>query len=229
MKKMWQLLWKDYRLNRGLMVLGVLGLIGVYLVGLATETTYTWPALPGSKVWADAILSYGHMALGVMPFIAALLGGNAIACERADRSAHFLAYLPPTKAQILSSKFIVIACALGILGSGNLLMIYVIAPLLSPDSENFLYMLGSPSAALAGCILTLGIGWLGSAYFEKPTIPVLAALTSPVVLSFGLFALAAVCGISKFEVAEWSGSVAFSIGIAAFFLGTWNYFHRVEP
>src|SRR5437660_12005022 len=98
------LLWKDYRLNRGLLLLGVVAVTGVYLAGLSAEVSHTWPEMPASNAWADAIYSYGHMALSVMPFLAALLGGNAIACERADRSAHFLAYLPPTKTQILASK-----------------------------------------------------------------------------------------------------------------------------
>jgi ABC-type transport system involved in multi-copper enzyme maturation permease subunit len=229
MKQMRELLLKDYRLNRGLLILGALGLTGVYLVGAATEISHTWPAIPAAKVWADALYSYGHLALSVMPFIAALLGGNAIACERADRSAHFLAYLPPTKAQILASKFMVAVCALAIFLGGNAVSMYAVAPLLSPEPTNFLYMLGTPSAALAGCVLTFGIGWLGSACLEKPTIPVLAALVFPFVLGYGLFTFAAVSGISRFEVAEWGGAVGLSVGVTAFSVGTWCYFRRIEP
>ena len=110
------LLWKDYRLNRGVLLLGVVGMAGVYVVGLVVEVGYTWPALPAAETWAGAICSYGHLALGGVSYVAAMLGGNAIACERSDRSAHFLAYLPPTKAQILASKFLVAAGAGGPLG-----------------------------------------------------------------------------------------------------------------
>ena len=60
--------------------------------------------------------------------VAAMLGGNAIACERSDRSAHFLAYLPPTKTQILASKFLVAAGALAVLWGANCLVIYAIPP-----------------------------------------------------------------------------------------------------
>src|SRR5262245_42537586 len=134
------LLWKDYRLNRGLLILGLFGLAGVYVVGLAIEMSDTWPALPAPKVWADALSSYGHMALSVLPFVAALLGGNAIACERADRSAHFLAYLPPTKTRILASKFIVAVCALAVFCGGNLVAIYVNPPLLNAEHTTFLPM-----------------------------------------------------------------------------------------
>jgi ABC-type transport system involved in multi-copper enzyme maturation permease subunit len=223
------LLWKDYRLNRGLLLLGVLGLTGAYLIGLVAEVSHTWPVLAASTAWADALYSFGHMALGVMPFLAALLGGNAIACERADRSAHFLAYLPPSKTKILVSKFLVAAGALGVLAGANAVLIYAIAPLISPEPTNFLHMLGTLSGALASCVLTFGIGWLTSACFEKPTFPVLLALVFPFVLGYGLFLFASVTGISRFDVFQWAGTVSVSIGLVAFLAGTWCYFRRVEP
>jgi ABC-type transport system involved in multi-copper enzyme maturation permease subunit len=223
------LLWKDYRLNRGLLFLGAVAVTGVYVIGLLVEVSHTWPEMPASNAWADAIYSYGHMALSVMPFLAALLGGNAIACERSDRSAHFLAYLPPTKTQILASKFLVAACGLAVFLGANGVLMWVIAPLLSPEPTNFLHMLGTPSGALAGCILTFGIGWLASACLEKPTFPVLVALVFPFVLGYGLFLFAGLTGISRFDVLEWAGIVSLSIGVAAFLAGTWCYFRRVEP
>jgi ABC-type transport system involved in multi-copper enzyme maturation permease subunit len=223
------LLWKDYRLNRGLLLLGVIGLTGVYAVGLVAEVSATWPAMPTPEAWASALCSYGHVALGGVSFVAALLGGNAIACERSDRSAHFLAYLPPTKTQILASKFLVAAGALAVLLGANCVAIFAIAPLLSPEPTNFLYMFGTPTAALAGCVSTFGIGWLGSACLAKPTFPVLIALAFPFVLGYGLFTFAMVSGISRFEVFEWAGTAGVLAGVAAFLAGTWSYYLRVEP
>ena len=229
MMPMRQMLWKDYRLNRGLLLLSVVGLAGVYVVGLTMEFSHTWPAIPASQAWADGVYSYGHLSLSLMPFIAALLGGNAIACERADRSAHFLAYLPPTKLSIVASKVLVVAIAVAVFCGGNLLLMYVIAPRLAPEPTDFMYMMGSPAATLAGCLFTFGIGWLGSACLEKPTIPVLAALASPIVLAMVLATLAAVLDISRFELAEWSPVMGLWVGIAAFCAGTWCYFRRLEP
>jgi ABC-type transport system involved in multi-copper enzyme maturation permease subunit len=223
------LLWKDYRLNRGVMLLGVVGMAGVYVVGLVVEVGYAWPALPAAESWAGAICSYGHLALGGVSYVAALLGGNAIACERSDRSAHFLAYLPPTKAQILASKFLVAVGALAVLWGANCLAIYAIAPLISPDPMNFLYMFGAPSAALAGCVATFGVGWLGSACLARPTLPVVMALAFPFVMGYGLFMFAEASGISRFEVFEWAGTVGGLAGVAAFAAGTRSYYLRVEP
>src|SRR3954470_9088286 len=119
------------------MLLGVVGMAGVYVVGLVVEVGYAWPALMAAESWAGAICSYGHLALSGVPYVAAVLGGNAIACERSDRSAHFLAYLPPTKTQILASKFLVAAGTLAVLCGANCLAIYAIAPLIDPDPMNF--------------------------------------------------------------------------------------------
>jgi ABC-type transport system involved in multi-copper enzyme maturation permease subunit len=224
-----KLLWKDFRLNRGLLLLSALGLTGVYLIGLIVEVSYSWPEMPTSKAWADGLCSYGNMALSGMSFIAALLGGNAIACERSDRSAYFLAYLPPTRKQILASKFFIATGALAIFWCVNCAAIYAIAPWLSAEATNFLYMLGTPWGAFTSCVLTLGIGWLGSAFLEKPTFPVLMALASPFVLGYGLFTFAAMLGISRFEVFEWAGLASFVIGVTAFAVGTRYYCLRVEP
>lgn len=229
MKQMRQLLWKDYRLNRGLLFLGAFALAGVFVVGLIVEVGYTWPEMPTAKVWADGLHSYGHLALSITPFIAALLGGNAVACERADRSAHFLAYLPPTKSQIVTSKLLLAASALAIFWGVILVATMVIAPLVSPEPTNFLYMVTGPWAAAAGCACTFGVGWLGSVFLEKPVAPVLAALVSPFVLGYVLFLFSAVTGISRFDVLEWSGGVSLAIGIIACVAGCWYYFRRVEP
>jgi ABC-type transport system involved in multi-copper enzyme maturation permease subunit len=223
------LLWKDYRLNRGLLLLAVVVLAGVHVVGFAVEVSHTWPAWPTAQTWADGLASYGHLAMCLTPYIAAVLGGNAIACERADRSAHFLAYLPPTKVQVVTSKLTVGVVAVALFAGANLLLARAVAPLVSPDPFNFLYMLGTPALALCACIMTFGVGWLGSACFEKPTFPVLIALTSPFVLAFALTALALILDVSRFELAEWAGVIGLALGLVAFSAGTCLYLRRVEP
>jgi hypothetical protein len=110
-----------------------------------------------------------------------------------------------------------------------MLLIRVVAPLISPDPVNFLYMVTSPAAAIAGCLLTFGVGWLGSAWFEKPTIPVLSALASPFLLGFAMTTAALVLGVSRFDVLEWTNVVCWSLGTVAFTVGTALYLQRIEP
>ena len=223
------LLWKDYRLNRALIILGAAVLVGVLVVGATIEISNTWPAMPSAKVTADALTSYAHLAFSLTPFIAAVLGGNAIACERAERSAHFLAYLPPTKIQILASKLVVGTCALAAYWGVTFLLMRVIAPIVNPDPFNFLHMATNPAASIAGCALTFGVGWLGSAWLEKPTFPVLSALASPFVLGFGMTTLALITGVSRFDVFEWTSLACWSLGAIAFAAGSAIYLRRVEP
>ncbi len=47
-----ELLWKDYRLNRPLLILcaAVWGML--YLVGVGTQLAMAWPRLPPLNVWA---------------------------------------------------------------------------------------------------------------------------------------------------------------------------------
>ena len=224
------LIWKDYRLNRSLLILDAAALVVLLVVGIALEVSHTWPAMPAPKAFADALFSYGHLALGLTPFLTALLGGNAIACERAERSAHFLAYLPPTKWQILASKLVVAAGATGFFCGAILLLMYGIAPLITSRPANFLNsMSSSPWGVVAGCILTFGVGWLGSACLETATIPAILALASPYMLGFGLYAVATIFAVSRFELIEWSGIASVGCGACAFAVGTWYYLHRVEP
>lgn len=223
------LLWKDFRLNRALIILGAAVLVGVLIVGAAIEISNTWPAMPSAKVTADALTSYAHLAFSLTPFIAAVLGGNAICCERAERSAHFLAYLPPTKFQILASKLVVGACALAVYWSVTLLLMRVIAPWVDPAPFNFLYMATNPAASMAGCVMTFGVGWLGSAWLEKPTFPVLSGLASPFALGLGMTTAAFVAGVSRFDVLEWTSVTCCSLGAIAFVSGTAIYLRRVEP
>jgi ABC-type transport system involved in multi-copper enzyme maturation permease subunit len=185
--------------------------------------------MPSAKVTADALTSYAHLAFSLTPFIAAVLGGNAICCERAERSAHFLAYLPPTKLQILASKVLVGLCALAAYWGATFLLMRVVAPLVNPDPYNFLHMVTSPGPAIAGCILTYGVGWLGSAWLEKPTFPVLSALACPFALGISLTTVAMILGVSRFDVLEWTSVICWSLGILAFTAGTALFLRRAEP
>ena len=53
-----------------------------------------------------------------------LLGGYAIACERADRSAEFLAYQPIPRSKILASKLVWPIAAAVVIWSVNLCVLF---------------------------------------------------------------------------------------------------------
>jgi ABC-type transport system involved in multi-copper enzyme maturation permease subunit len=225
---MTSLLWKDYRLNRPPLILSAVICGLLYLVGVGTQVAATWPRLPSSNDWAGMLVSYGTVAMYLTICFAGLFGGHAIACERGDRSANFLACLPPTKLQILTSKLIVAAGATAALWGWILLTLCVIAPALSGASPTSGEIVTGPGVASV-CVLTFGVGWMASAMMEKSTVPILVALVSPVAMSLALILVGNVFGIPLVRVSEWSNLVSLASGLTAFIGGTWYYCRRMEP
>jgi ABC-type transport system involved in multi-copper enzyme maturation permease subunit len=222
-----QLLWKDYRLNGTVLLIIAIIVFGIYGIGIATQVHSSWPHMPSTVDWGDMLVSYGTVALYLTIFFAALLGGNAIAAERADRSAHFLAYLPPTKTQILASKFIVSFCAMLVVWVLILLSLRVAGWLSGQPVE--LSSGVTARGALDLCILTFGMGWLASASLQTAIFPIIIAISSPIALSFAIVLVCDLLGIPRFQMGPYAEHASIWTGLVAFALGTWNYFHRIEP
>ena len=223
------LIWKDYRLSRSLLLLVVATWVLMYLVGVGAQLASTWPRSPSLSDWAEMLHAYGTAWLYLTMCFAGLLGGHAIACERSDRSANFLACLPPTKWQILTSKLIVAIAALAAMWGWALLSLYGIGASLSPEILDDDMRLATLPGIASICILTFGVGWMASAIFEKTTLPILLALLSPVAVSVVLILLGSLLGVSMVRVSDWTNPVCFVLGAAALAAGTWHYCRRVEP
>lgn len=223
-----KLLWKDYRLFRPLLLLSASIVVLVYGVGIAAEMASSWPTFPSADNWAGMLVSYGTVLLFLSFFKTGMLGGYAIAVERSERSAHFLASLPPTKVLILASKLIVVAVATGVLWGWMFLSIHILASKLSTQPFNGTHTL-TMSGAAATCVLTFGVGWCASACMEKPIIPIILALCSPLAVSIALMLAAAMLGISNVRISDWSNVVCVVLGLVAWITGSWSYHRRVEP
>jgi len=223
------LIWKDYRLARPLLLVGAVLIGSAYLLGAIMEIWSSWPALPTAKAWGGMLVSYGTISLYLAACVTGLLGGHAIACERADRTAHFLAYLPPTKTRILASKLAVAAIATAVVWAWLLLSVMVLAPRLNGAPIDYKSALFDAAGGAQLCALTFGTGWLGSAIFESTTIPIIMGLSSPIALGLVLVATLDLLGVPRFEMGKWSGLVGACVGAVAFALGTWRYYRRVGP
>jgi hypothetical protein len=222
------LVWKEYRLARPLLALALALFAMTYVGGTIMEINAAWPHWPTAKAWAGMLASMGTVALLMAFCVTALFGGHAIACERADRTAHFLAYLPATKWQILAGKLIVPAVSTAVMWAWLLLSVYVIAPRLGGEPIDFNGTM-TPAAAASLCALTFGVGWLGSAVLESSVVPTILALASPVVLGFALLMVTYLLGVPRAEATAWGNTACFGVAAAAFVAGTWAYLRRVEP
>jgi hypothetical protein len=223
------LLWKDCRVNRMVIILGTAMVLGPYVFGLGGEIYFRWRH---DFAWWDYSLAsnVAYVSLALLVVTMAMLGGNAFAAERADRSAEFLAYLPPSRWTLVASKMIV---ALGASLSGwalNLLTLFVVAPRLpgvpqlmedNPKEETVLI------AALAA--LMFGVAWCFSSFVASPAIGTGCGFFAPFLAAGVVQGLNYFFHPAGFSFVTWYGRLSLTVGIVAFVAGTVVYVRRVEP
>lgn len=222
------LLWKDFRLNTVVLVVAAGLLLGPYFATILSEIHETWPAWPDQIGWARQLYQASFWSLQFSGLTLALLGGNSIACERLDRSAEFLAALPPSRALILASKLSVVLLTLLVIWGVDLLFGDVIAPLLSSKVLN-IWDLPSRWYLLSGA-LVFGAAWLGSSFMESPTFATTMGIAIPLLLA----ALLAVVRLftdwpDQKDFAYYFNLISCLLGIVCFAAGSWYYLQRVEP
>lgn len=227
------LIWKDLRINRLPLLLGILLFVVPYvIVAVAVVNMPLWNEATAASAWAVLLATGCHFSVMSSQPTLAILSGHLIAVERGDRSAEFLGYLPPSRTMILLSKGLVLIGACGLIWGLNL-SIHWIAYRLSPDSaaaRDLTSHMASLSRFAAIGLLAAGAGWCASANLDNSGPSVALALAAPAVL-FG----ALMTTNSAFNAPD---HLAFSavyfalcpiLAAALFAIGTWSYLHRVEP
>jgi ABC-type transport system involved in multi-copper enzyme maturation permease subunit len=160
----------------------------------------------------------------------AVLAGNVIAVERADRSAEFLGYLPPSKAQILLSKSALLIGAGIVITAVNLATALVANSLITtPDGPALgMSLLDLSQISLVG-VGAAGVGWAASAKLETTGAPVFFAIATPMMVA-GAFYLAYFT--FGWPLEELSGTTILltcgAVGVVFFAVGWVYYLRRVE-
>ena len=91
-----------------------------------------WTEATPATAWATLLGTGCYFSIMCSQPTLAMLSGNIIAAERSDRSAEFLAYLPPSRKTILCSKLIVLGAVALIVWGLNFVVLFVadwLAPL----------------------------------------------------------------------------------------------------
>jgi hypothetical protein len=226
------LLWKDFRLNRLPLLIGIALLVVPYfLVSAAVMNMPLWEEATKASAWAVLLTTGCHFSVMCSQASLAMLTGHVIAAERGDRSAEFLAYLPPTRGQILVSKGILVAGTSAIVWGTNL-GLQSIANLLAGDTDPNTLTANMAALSELGAIgiVACGAGWCASAMLDNSGPAVGLALVAPMAL-FGFLEL------GRYLV-SWPNELSFShtyfaacwpTGIGLFLAGTVYYLQRVEP
>lgn len=227
------LLWKDYRVNRQVLIVGSCVLVAPYLTAVVWIWYDVGLANAPATMWGPALSTAAQASLIISQLTILLLAGNIIAGERRDRSAEFLAYLPPPRSTILTSKALLSLVVAVVIWGVYLLMAEVAIPAIQAEAsrehrEGFALARG---LLLAIGVAVFGMAWLGSAMLESPTysaaIGVFAAISVPIVLNFVSIAT----GFPEHgePYFRWLQTSLFALGVLGFVAGWCYYVRRVEP
>lgn len=228
------LLWKDYRTNRPLLVIGVVLLLTPYavLIGWIWYSIGLTAATPTQ--WAESLLTAAQASLAFSQLTLLLLAGTIIAGERRDRSAEFLAYLPPSRPAILTSKALLSAATVVVIWGLTLVITGLVVPGLDAEVLSgtrrdrlleFLTIMAASGMAL------FGTAWLGSSMLESPTYSTAIGLLAVMLLALGLNVCHTLTGwpVRGESFVQALHLLYIGCGIAGFLAGWTYYVRRVEP
>ena len=221
------LLWKDYRQNRSLLVAAGVFLLLPYafvvVLGvvelLADDHSY-------GVAWAQYFATAGLTGLVLSVVLSAFIAGNAVAGERADRSAEFAAILPISRRSGILSKALlaVTACVLMWLGNGLVLNLTLMKSISrSPMSLDVVPVLAATT------VFAFGVSWLVSTLVSRPATAAVSGLGSVAILWMALLILEEAGNIDADAFAVWYWVLCLLLGTGCFVAGVVCYLRRVEP
>jgi ABC-type transport system involved in multi-copper enzyme maturation permease subunit len=229
------LFFKDWRFFRVPMIALVVLSIGCYVIGFTAIATLKFNANSGSTklIFGPSVLNIIFTSclatINLTALLASAFGGICIAGERNDRTADFLAMLPITRGQIVTSKWLVSFVILGCWAGVHAIIALSLFTHKEYFSSNELEI--SQSAAVWGgfSFCFYGVAWLFSTFTRSGPISACASIA----LTLSCAGLTALCmdSISRSvqAVPLGVGFVTFVVGLASLFVGTVYYVKRVAP
>lgn len=227
------LLWKDYRINRLLLIFGFVVCCGPWVFSIAGGDYLGWYRFNSEPPWrAPAFwVSTCILSLGLSVFTLAMLGGNAIAAERADRSADFLAYLPVSRWSVIVSKSLIAFAAVAAIWGVNVVILFIVAPRFEYSYDPGEEMIAGVRMMFAVCvavsILVFGSGWFWSSVLTSHGLATGMSFVVLAAVIGVLLAVEFVCSLERF-LETWFVSVCVVMGIVGYVAGCAYYLYRLE-
>jgi len=209
------LLWREYRLNRWILLTGAVLILLPYAYAVLLDVDRSF------HFFGAWVSSTGSAYLTV-----ALLAGNAIAGEQVDRSAEFIAYLPLERWRLVASKLLLFLIAFALIwapifwGATQITLPVEMAHLV--DVRGFTI-----------CVLFFyGVGWLFTSILSSPVYACAMTLVTSALLYGGAVGIAVICGFqadllndkdAHETVRFWCAMIMLPVAIICFGIGTWNY------
>lgn len=226
------LLWREYRLNRLILAAAAVTLLLPYVVALFAIGALVVMDEPIEEILEGA-LEWSLLSSWIAVL---LMASNAIAGERTERSAEFVAYLPLPRKQLLAAKLLLSLIAVAtMLGFHTLAAIICFGP---PETVRNVEP-GLLAALISVLMLTYGASWLMSSL--QPSV-VVAAVTGFVTTVLLVLCVAYFVGARLEETTErvdseayvtqrtivWIIASSLSVAVVCFAIGTWKYLRTTE-
>ena len=175
------LLWKDYRHNRLIVftVLFLLLLPHLVALGVLCWGKVYWP--PGTLHWNVSLAIACLYSIGISGISLALIGGNAIAGERVDRSAEFLFALPIPRRKLLASKFLLALVVASVPWLTNLYLLCYLARTMTLPPLN-LHSSEVLKTIAVWDLVAFCVSWCVTSFISSATFATLAGLLAPYVV-----------------------------------------------
>lgn len=234
------LLWKDFRQNRRVMLaVGVVAAIpyvilfgimaGVVVAHLSNRTTH----LPTGSDLVEAVKDGSTVSLGLCILMAAFIGGNAIAGERADRSAEFAAGLPIPRGKAVASKAVMAVAPCLAMWAINT-AVWLIGRRIDFQAGTNVYRHHGDDILilpffLVGIVAMMSLSWLYSSLAKSPAIAAAAAIGTAVGIYVALMVLASSKGLPDSFLFVWLPITVSVMSPVIFVAGAEIGRRRVEP
>jgi ABC-type Na+ efflux pump permease subunit len=232
------LLWKDYRHNRLVVFTGLLLVLLPYVLALYLTLGGPFPGLydPHLPTWQwrenFGAASIGSLFLGQVVF--ALIGGNAIAGERVDRTAEFLFSLPIARRRLLASKLLLVLLIAAVVWAN--VAVLGRAQKEFPQTREWAGILEIGANLAITSLVFFCVAWMLSSFTPSPVLSTCGGLIAPILVWGGFWSVmwlsnpAALASRQFVDNAEfWYRAICLTIAPVSFLAGTWYYLRRVEP
>jgi ABC-type transport system involved in multi-copper enzyme maturation permease subunit len=226
------LLWKDYRINRLIVFTGLVLLLVPHLIGLYATCREAVVGHLKANDWMKNLGVSCLASLAVSQLTVTLLGGNAIAGERVDRSAEFLASLPFTRKKILASKLLLSLIVTAVIWFNAVILIYLFWKMGGFDKPDYVHAVVRGGINFVVTSLTFFcVAWFLSELISSPAIATCGGLIAPLLVLGGIFFITYLFEIQLIgNTAELCyRTICLMIAPVSFAVGTWRYLCRVEP
>ena len=216
------LLWREYRLNRLILAAGAVGVLLTFVIGALCRL------LDDDRT---VLVQAWRISIICSELTMATLAGNAIAGERSDRSAEFIACLPLSRRRLLTGKLLLLLMTIAVIWGVRVVIVQMwnVRPIYnSPELHSFPIQF----------LLIVGVSWFFSSLQSSAVI----ASAAGMVANWVVVGCSAGLAYSKYmglldpvpNVYEdfhepmflLHSRISIPLAIACFSIGTWNYLRR---